>query len=167
MVSLKNKSKGFTIVELLIVIVVIGILATLVIVTFTGIQQKARNSQRQTDINAIDSHVEAFYASNGAYPTYTQLNNTAWRAKYMKGLDPGALASPKSANNAVNIASSVSASGADPYWYVATQDDGTTACTGTDVTTTGDTPVVDTACTKFTLGSNLEGSSTAYTKQSN
>ena len=34
MVSLKNK-KGFTIVELLIVIVVIGILATLVIVTFT------------------------------------------------------------------------------------------------------------------------------------
>lgn len=72
--SLKNK-KGFTIVELLIVIVVIGILATLVIVTFTGIQQKGRNSQRQTDINAINSHVEAFYAQHGFYPNLADLQD--------------------------------------------------------------------------------------------
>ena len=60
MYSLKKRQSGFTIVELLIVIVVIGILATLVIVTFTGIQQKARNSKRQTDINALGSHIEAY-----------------------------------------------------------------------------------------------------------
>src|SRR6478752_2416936 len=95
MVSLKNKSKGFTIVELLIVIVVIGILATLVIVTFTGIQQKARNSQRQTDINALDSHIEAFYADKGFYPTYAQLNDNTWRSANMKGLDADALVDPK------------------------------------------------------------------------
>ena len=82
MVSLKNK-KGFTIVELLIVIVVIGILATLVIVTFTGIQQKARNSQRQTDINAVDSHVEAYYAQSGNYPTLANLNDATWRGGYL------------------------------------------------------------------------------------
>jgi prepilin-type N-terminal cleavage/methylation domain-containing protein len=165
MVSLKNK-KGFTIVELLIVIVVIGILATLVIVTFTGIQQKARNSQRQTDINAVDSHVEAFYAQYGAYPTYTQLNDTTWRQKYMKGLDAAALASPRSTNSAVNVVDT-SASG-DPYWYSPyTGDSGTTLCSGGATTTNTDDPVVDTTCTRFVLGANLEGSTTPYTKSSN
>ena len=44
MISLK-KQKGFTLVELLIVIIIIGILATLVIVTFSGVQAKARDSR--------------------------------------------------------------------------------------------------------------------------
>jgi len=161
MVSLKNRSKGFTIVELLIVIVVIAILATLVIVTFTGIQQKARDSQRQTDINALDSHVEAFYAQNGAYPTTAQLNSTTWRAKYMKGLDPQTIVSPKGDSVGTNNAPTN-----DAYWYIPTQDDGTTACSGGDTTTTGTSPNVDTACTKFTMGAKLEGG-TNYTKQSN
>lgn len=39
------KSKGFTIVELLIVIVIFAILATLVTVTFTGIKDKQKNSK--------------------------------------------------------------------------------------------------------------------------
>lgn len=167
MVSLKNK-KGFTIVELLIVIVVIGILATLVIVTFTGIQQKARNSQRQTDVNAIDSHVESFYAQWGAYPTYAQLTNNDWRGKYMKGLDPAALASPKSTNSTINIDDAVVTGGGDAYWYVAYQGDtGTTACSGGTTAHTADEPEVDQSCTRFTLGANLEGSTTPYTKSSN
>ena len=65
MVSLKQRQSGFTIVELLIVIVIIGILATLVIVTFSGVQQKARDSERKTDINAIAGQLEAGYANKG------------------------------------------------------------------------------------------------------
>src|SRR4051812_7764221 len=95
MISLKKRQSGFTIVELLIVIVVIGILATLVIVTFTGIQQKARNSQRQTDINALDSHIEAYYAQTGSYPSYAVLTTNGWIGANMKGLDPEALVDPK------------------------------------------------------------------------
>lgn len=161
MVSLKNKNKGFTIVELLIVIVVIAILATLVIVTFTGIQQKARDSQRQTDINALDSHVEAFFAQNGAYPTVAQLNNAAWRQKYMKGLDPGALTAPNSA-----VAIDATASSKTKYQYAPTDDSGN-ACTGGDTTVSNDDPQVDQTCSKFTLSTVLESSSTPYTKQSN
>ena len=48
MTSLKRTQSGFTIVELLIVIIVIGILAALVLVTFSGVQQKARNTERVT-----------------------------------------------------------------------------------------------------------------------
>jgi prepilin-type N-terminal cleavage/methylation domain-containing protein len=55
MISLKKRNQGFTIVELLIVIVVIAILALLVITTYSGIQQKARNSKRSTDIQAIQT----------------------------------------------------------------------------------------------------------------
>lgn len=159
MVSLKNK-KGFTIVELLIVIVVIGILATLVIVTFTGIQQKARNSERQTDINAVDSHVEAFHAQYGAYPTSAQLGNTAWRVKYMKGLDAEALVSPKKQNMGSSNTST------EAYWYIPTTD-GSTACSGGTLTATAETPDVDTACAQFTLAAPVEGGGDPYKKSSN
>jgi prepilin-type N-terminal cleavage/methylation domain-containing protein len=153
MVSLKNRSKGFTIVELLIVIVVIAILATLVIVTFTGIQQKARDSQRQTDINAVDSHLEAYYAEHGNYPTAAQMNDATWVGTNMKGLDAAALVGPKGGT----LTNTGTAAG-DHYDYKATEG-GTTACTATGTTD-------DTACDTFTLSAVLEGGST-YTKKSN
>ena len=158
--SLK-KMKGFTIVELLIVIVVIGILATLVIVTFTGVQEKARDSQRQTDINALDSHLAAFYATYGAYPTVAQLQAGTWVSTYMKGLDPAALLAP---NSTTPI--SAAASTKDKYQYAPTEDDGTTACSGGDTTTTGTSPNVDTLCTKFTLRAVLEAGG-SFDKSSN
>ena len=62
--------KGFTIVELLIVIVIIGILAALVIVAYNGIQNRARAAQYQTDAQAIMKKAEAYAAdNNGTYPT--------------------------------------------------------------------------------------------------
>ncbi len=164
-VSLKNK-KGFTIVELLIVIVVIGILATLVIVTFTGIQQKGRNSQRQTDINAVDSHVESFYAQHGFYPTLADLQSSTFVSKWLKGLDPEALRDPKQASGQTIKATSSSSE----YSYVASNTGGT-GCTNTTATTfdaTSGDPI-DNGCDKFVLTATLEGKSPAetYAKQSN
>lgn len=46
-----QNTRGFTIVEHLIVIVVIGILAAIVIVAFNGVQQKARDMSREADIS--------------------------------------------------------------------------------------------------------------------
>ena len=48
--STEMQPKGFTIVELLIVIVVIAILAAITIVAFTGIQQRARDSAAKSDL---------------------------------------------------------------------------------------------------------------------
>jgi prepilin-type N-terminal cleavage/methylation domain-containing protein len=73
----KRFQKGFTIVELLIVIVVIGILAALVITTYNGIQQKGRNTERTTDLKAVQGQLEAYYAQNGRYPSTTDIGTTS------------------------------------------------------------------------------------------
>ena len=64
----KYKQKGFTIVELLIVIVVIAILAGITIVAYNGIQTRARDNVRKADLNSLAKAIEAFYAINGNYP---------------------------------------------------------------------------------------------------
>lgn len=65
----KRKHSGFTIVELLIVIVVIAILAAITIVAYNGIQQRARDSQRQSDVKTIVKALELYYVDNGQYPS--------------------------------------------------------------------------------------------------
>lgn len=59
---------GFTIVELLIVIVVIAILAAITIVAYNGIQAQARDSQRKSDVASIAKALELYYIKNGQYP---------------------------------------------------------------------------------------------------
>src|SRR6202046_2665608 len=94
MISLKKRNQGFTIVELLIVIVVIGILALLVITTYSGIQAKARNAKRQTDIQSLQTQLEAFFSQNGYYPSLTDMNSSTWLGTNMKSLDVNALVDP-------------------------------------------------------------------------
>jgi len=60
--------KGFTIVELLIVIVVIGILAAITIVAFNGVQQRARTAAIQSDLKNAATQIGIIYADAGAYP---------------------------------------------------------------------------------------------------
>ncbi len=66
-----NHQKGFTIVELLIVIVVIGILAAITIVAFNGVQNRGKASAAQSAAVALDKKVESYNAVNGFYPTTT------------------------------------------------------------------------------------------------
>jgi prepilin-type N-terminal cleavage/methylation domain-containing protein len=67
MYMLKSRP-GFTIVELLIVIVVIGILVAITIVAYNGMQNRSRDSRRTSDIAAIQKLLELYKADNGGYP---------------------------------------------------------------------------------------------------
>ena len=60
-----QKQKGFTIVELLIVIVVIAILAAITIVAFNGIQQRARNSQIIQGVTTYEKAIRLYQAGTG------------------------------------------------------------------------------------------------------
>lgn len=62
------KQKGFTIVELLIVIVVIGILAAISIVAYSGLQQRARNSQIMSGVEAYQKALMQYAVDNQTYP---------------------------------------------------------------------------------------------------
>lgn len=73
--------KGFTITELLVVIVVIAILATLSIVAYNGVQERTRDSRRKQDIATIQEALELYYADNGEYPNTglgSTIINSSW-----------------------------------------------------------------------------------------
>lgn len=69
--NLKFKIKnyaGFTLVEMLVVITIIGILSTIGLVAFTSAQQRGRDAQRKSDLKEISSALELFYSDYGKYP---------------------------------------------------------------------------------------------------
>ena len=65
---LNAKFKGFTIIELLVAIAVIGILVTITVVSYSGIQQRARDSERGSDITQLKIAIEKYHAEKSSFP---------------------------------------------------------------------------------------------------
>ncbi len=143
---IRKQESGFTIVELLIVIVVIGILAALVLNTFQGVQARARDTERETDVNALHTQYEVYYNDNGFYPLYATAND----ATNFPGLDVEALNDPN--NNALQSGAVPAANGTDHQYYYAPLP------AGCDNTATD--------CAAYTLGVVLEDSGDQYVKNS-
>ena len=153
MIAQHKRNSGFTIVELLIVIVVIGILALLVITTYSGIQAKARNSKRQTDVASVQTQLEAYFSQNGYYPSRTDMNSATWLTTNMKSLDQNALIDPSNPTQSKTL---VAAPVAKSYAYAVTDSSGN-SCEADDTT-----------CAKYTLTATYEGTvngQTTYSKQ--
>ncbi len=69
---MEKLKRGFTLIELLVVISIIGILTSLALVSYSGAQKQARDSQRRSDLNQYRNGLEEYAASNnGFYPEYT------------------------------------------------------------------------------------------------
>lgn len=98
----RNRSarRGFTLVELLLVLVILGMLAALVLPKFTGRTEQARVTAAQTQIATFGTALDAFEVDTGSYPRGSdglqQLlvaprEGTGWRGPYLKSdipLDP-------------------------------------------------------------------------------
>lgn len=94
----KLTSKAFTLIELLIVIVIIGILAVALIPRLTWAQARARNTARMADLRQIQAALALYNADTGKYPNTSSSRRwncvnfgshpTSWLTWYVPGLAP-------------------------------------------------------------------------------
>jgi general secretion pathway protein G len=85
-----RKASGFTIVELLIVVVVIGILAAIVVVAYNGVTNSANDSVVKNDLKQSYSKIQQFYVVNGYLPSsQTEINQNliATKSSYGGGIN--------------------------------------------------------------------------------
>lgn len=66
--KINRKTGGFTIIELLVVIVVIAILVALTLPNLFGLQRRARDDTRKNDLKNVQQSLETFYNDNNRYP---------------------------------------------------------------------------------------------------
>lgn len=71
----QSNKHGFSLVEVIIVISIIGILAAIITVTFDNVRKATRTSERETDIEMLANALEKYYDENGDYPAPTSLVN--------------------------------------------------------------------------------------------
>jgi general secretion pathway protein G len=155
---MKKNQQGFTVIELVVVILIAGILLTLVAMTYNGVRAKNRNNRRQTDVNTLQSHLEAYYAQYTRYPTLAEVNSPKWRAQNMKDLDAAAIQDPrwKAGKNCTGAGKTAVLSGtpaSNCYSYQVTASDGSPCDNARAV------------CALYTLTTMLEGGD-KYTKSS-
>lgn len=83
-----KRSQGFTVIEIIVAIVFIGVAATLLIIQRNGLEATQRDNQRKTAINAMYYNLEeVFYEKNGYYPSKID-------SKTLRAMDPTLFTDP-------------------------------------------------------------------------
>jgi len=62
--------------------------------SMVGVQSRAGDVERKTDINSLNTHIESYYAQHATYPALDDMNDASWRTENLPGLDPEALRDP-------------------------------------------------------------------------
>ena len=145
-----REQSGFTTIELILLVVVIGILVTLIVTTRAGVQQKQRNAERERDVKELRDGLEGYFAGNNRYPSLAELNNAGWRSTHLKALEGDAFRDPLASDGGLTAKPQTNV-----YAYSVTSASGTEC--GSDQ---GKPP-----CTQYTLTATMEGGG-IYTKTS-
>ncbi|MDX2117778.1 MAG: prepilin-type N-terminal cleavage/methylation domain-containing protein [Planctomycetota bacterium] len=108
----RTAKKAFTLVEILIVVVILGILAAIVVPQFTNATQDAQGGNLKAQLDTLNNQVELFRARTNAYPDFA---TDGWTKMISGGYIK---TSPK---NPVNGSSTFGSSATDGwYWHAAT-----------------------------------------------
>ena len=95
--------RGFTVIELIITITVIGILTSIAVIGYNSVQAQARDDVRSADVTLIADAFERYYRENGDYPAndtlnpsaqYPQMTNYTALKALVPGLEDGMLTGP-------------------------------------------------------------------------
>jgi prepilin-type N-terminal cleavage/methylation domain-containing protein len=73
--SVKKYSRGFTLIEILIVVAIIGILAAVILSQLSIARENARDTQRRANLGQIQRAMELYYDDNFSYPVLGNANN--------------------------------------------------------------------------------------------
>ncbi len=104
--------KAFTLVEILIVVVILGILAAIVVPQFTNATQDAQAGNIKAQLDTLNNQLELYRARNNAYPTdFLAGGATAWDTMKTGGYVKDAPRNP------FNGSSSVGSTDASDGWY--------------------------------------------------
>jgi general secretion pathway protein G len=63
---------GFTLIEIMVVILIIGLLALMVVPRLRGVADRAKRTKAQADIQELKQALDRYYLDNGSYPTTDQ-----------------------------------------------------------------------------------------------
>lgn len=123
MIKQKLSQRGFTIVELLIVIVIIGILATIGFVSFSSAQNKAKKSKATATVSQVKSKLGEYFADNNYYPaaksevtTYLTANGGGSTATEFGNAAYTYTATPSGCTVAAQDCTSYTLTAAKTYW---------------------------------------------------
>lgn len=100
-----HTSKGFTVIEIMVTLVVLTILLTIGIVSYRGAQATARDRERASDVEAIAAHLEGIYTQEimsgstrvkaaGTYPARSVFDNETYFKLVFDGLQGSAMSAP-------------------------------------------------------------------------
>lgn len=68
----RGYSEGFTLIEIMVVILILGLLATIVVQSLRGSVDKAKRTKAEADISSLKTALDRYYLDNGSYPTTDQ-----------------------------------------------------------------------------------------------
>jgi prepilin-type N-terminal cleavage/methylation domain-containing protein len=76
--TLLKKEKGFTLIEIVLVLAIAGLLLVIVFLAVSGAQKSRRDTQRKNDLSRIAAQLESYASNqNGIYPTAVQFSAVA------------------------------------------------------------------------------------------
>jgi len=139
----RTSKRGFTLVEILIVVIILGILAAIVIPQFTNASSDARNSSLTSQMQTLRSQVELYKMQHkDTWPTATGLATAAWDWTKLTGKtdDAGAAGGnlgpylQQAPRNSLNDNNTVAAAPAAGVGFVFDSTTGKIFATGTDET---------------------------------